>query len=127
MNSVGQKQVDDFSAAELLPVRDAFLDGAYGFYGHTKMQRALGLGYQSEWAREHLPTRCERNRFQPYLGPPRAVFEDQSLRAPVWKALQRVADGVRPGTTWTWLMPEHRLVQYARTAAVIVASISLLV
>ena len=27
------------------------------------MQRALGLGYQSEWAQAHLPTRRERNDF----------------------------------------------------------------
>ena len=32
------------------------------------MQRALGLGYQSTWARAHLPTRRERNAFYAVLG-----------------------------------------------------------
>jgi hypothetical protein len=63
MNSFGQKHVDDFTANELLPVRQAFLDGAHFIYGHTVLQRALGLGYGSPWAQTHLPTRRERNRF----------------------------------------------------------------
>ncbi len=99
MNSVGQKQVDDFSAPELLPVRDAFLDGAYGVYGHTKMQCALGLGYQSEWAREHLPTRCERNRFYTQIGrqwPPgqagRACLEVLDATLSPGEILARIAD-----------------------------------
>ena len=68
MNSFGQKQADDFSAPELAPVRDAFFEGAYAVYGHTAMQRILGLGYQSEWAQAHLPSRCERNRFYTRIG-----------------------------------------------------------
>lgn len=68
MNSFGQKVVDDFSAPELAPVRQAFLDGAYFIYGHTMMQRALGLGYQSEWARAYLPARRERNEFYTKIG-----------------------------------------------------------
>lgn len=63
MNAPGQKLVDDFEAPELRPVRQAFLDGADFIYGHTVMQRGAGLGYQSEWARTHLPTRRERNAF----------------------------------------------------------------
>ena len=55
MNSFGQKLVDDFDQPELAPLRDAFMDGAYFIYGHTVMQRALGLGYQSEWAKSHSP------------------------------------------------------------------------
>ena len=51
MNAPGKKLVDDFDAPELAPVRQAFLDGAHFIYGHTVMQRAVGLGYQSEWAR----------------------------------------------------------------------------
>jgi hypothetical protein len=73
MNSPGQKLVDDFDAPELAPVRQAFLDGAYFVYGHTVMQRALGLGYQSEWAKAHLPSRRARNDFYTrvgYLVPP---------------------------------------------------------
>jgi hypothetical protein len=68
MNSFGQKLVDDFDAPELAPVRGLFLDGAYFIYGHTVLQRALGLGYQSEWARAHLPSRRERNRFYTAVG-----------------------------------------------------------
>lgn len=73
MNSFGQKFVDDFEARELAPVRQSFLDGAYFIYGHTALQRAIGLGYQSEWAQTHLPTRHLRNEFYTkagYLIPP---------------------------------------------------------
>ena len=68
MNSFGQKLMDDFDAPELIPVRQAFLDGAHFIYGHTVLQRALGLGYQSEWAQAHLPTRRERNEFYTRVG-----------------------------------------------------------
>lgn len=68
MNSDGQKVVDDFDAPELAPVRQAFLDGAYFIYGHTRFQRSRGMGYQSEWAQFHLPTRRERNRFYTAAG-----------------------------------------------------------
>jgi len=68
MNSYGQRLVDDFEAPELAPVRAAFIDGAYFIYGHTVAQRGLGLGYQSEWAKAHLPARRERNRFYTRLG-----------------------------------------------------------
>jgi hypothetical protein len=68
MNSFGQKLIDDFDAPELAPVRQAFLDGAYFVYGHTVMQRVAALGYQSEWAQNHLPTRRERNQFFTKIG-----------------------------------------------------------
>jgi hypothetical protein len=68
MNSFGQKLVDDFDVPALAPVRQAFLDGAHFVYGHTVMQRALGLGYQSEWAQERLPSRRERNAFYTRIG-----------------------------------------------------------
>jgi len=68
MNSFGQKLVDDFDAPELAPVRQAFLDGAHFIYGHTVLQRALGLGYHSEWAQTHLPSRRERNDFYTKVG-----------------------------------------------------------
>jgi hypothetical protein len=83
MNTYGQKLVDEFSAPELAPVHQAFLDGAYFVYGHTMMQRALGLGYQSEWAKSHLPTRRERNEFYARLGrqtPPGSVGLNQLFR-----------------------------------------------
>jgi hypothetical protein len=68
MNAPGQKLVDDFDAPELAPVRQAFLDGADFVYGHTVLQRALGLGYQSDWALAHLPARRERNAFYTQAG-----------------------------------------------------------
>ena len=68
MNSYGQKLVDDFDAPELAPVRTAFLAGADFIYGHTRMQRVAGLGYQSDWARAHLPARRERNAFYTQVG-----------------------------------------------------------
>jgi hypothetical protein len=60
--------VDDFDVPEMAPVRQAFLDGAHFIYGHTAMQRALGLGYQSGWAQQHLPSRRERNAFFQTVG-----------------------------------------------------------
>ena len=68
MNAFGNKLVDDFDAPELAPVREAFLDGAYFIYGHTLLQRQLGLGYQSEWTARSLPTRSERNDFYTRVG-----------------------------------------------------------
>jgi hypothetical protein len=68
MNAPGNKLVDDFDVPEMAPVKRAFLDGAHFIYGHTVMQRALGLGYQSEWAQAHLPTRRERNDFYMAVG-----------------------------------------------------------
>jgi hypothetical protein len=68
MNKYGLKLVDDFDAPELAPVRQAFLDGAMFVYGHTVAQRALGIGYQSEWAQSELPTRRARNAFYTELG-----------------------------------------------------------
>ena len=68
MNSPGNKLVDDFFTPELAPVRQAFLDGAHFIYGHTALQRALGLGYQSPWAQSHLPTRRQRNEFYTQIG-----------------------------------------------------------
>jgi hypothetical protein len=76
MNSFGQKLVDDFDAPELAPVRQAFMDGADFIYGHTALQRLLGLGYLSSWAQEHFPARSSRNLFYQAVGrdlPPGAV------------------------------------------------------
>ena len=68
MNGFGQKLVDGFDVPELAPLRQAFLDGAYFVYGHTALQRALGMGYQSGWAQDHLPTRRMRNEFYTRVG-----------------------------------------------------------
>jgi hypothetical protein len=89
MNKYGLKLVDDFDAPELAPVRQAFLDGAMFACGHTVAQRALGIGYQSDWARDQLPTRRERNDFYTELGrrvsPGRVglhVLQEMDVRTP---------------------------------------------
>jgi hypothetical protein len=68
MNAFGQKLVDDFAAPELAPVRQVFMDGAYFIYGHTILQQVVGLGYQSNWAQNHLASRRERNEFYTKVG-----------------------------------------------------------
>ncbi len=68
MNSPGNPLTDDFSAVPLAPVTAAFFAGAYFIYGHTVMQRSLGLGYQSGWAQEYFPTRKARNQFYESVG-----------------------------------------------------------
>jgi hypothetical protein len=68
MNSPGNKRMDDFDVPELDKHRNAFLDGAYFIYGHTVMQRYLGMGYQSEWAQQQMPTRRARNDFYTAIG-----------------------------------------------------------
>jgi len=68
MNSPGNKLVDDFDVPELAPFYPAFWDGACFIYGHTILQRAAGLGYQSDWAKHHFPARRERNAFFTRVG-----------------------------------------------------------
>ena len=68
MNSYGQKLIDNFDAEALEPIRQDFIDGAYFVYGHTAMQRLLGMGFQSEWAKQMLPARAERNAFYTKAG-----------------------------------------------------------
>ncbi len=68
MNAYGKPLIDDFDAPELAPVRDDFMDGAYFFYGHNMLQRALGLGAQSTWAQQAFAALCDRNRFYTELG-----------------------------------------------------------
>jgi hypothetical protein len=97
MNSFGQKVVDDFDAPELTPLRQAFLDGAYFIYGHTALQRALGLGYQSDWAQAHLPTRRTRNEFYTQVG--RLVPPGQAGLA----RLRQMETAMTPGDTLLWL------------------------
>jgi len=79
MNSYGQRKVDDLASPELAPLRQRFIDGAHFIYGHAKLQRTLGIGYQSDWAASFLPTRAKKNRFYTqagYLIPPgKAVIQ----------------------------------------------------
>jgi hypothetical protein len=68
MNSPGNKKMDDFDVPELAKHRQAFLDGAYFIYGHTVMQRALAMGYQSDWSKQAMSTRRQRNEFYTAVG-----------------------------------------------------------
>ena len=68
MNAPGNRLIDDFDVPEMAPLRQAALDGAAFVYGHTVMQRALGLGYQSAWAAVHLSSRRARNAFYTEIG-----------------------------------------------------------
>lgn len=68
MNAFGNRLVDDFDAPELAPLHQVFLEGAAFVVGHTALQRALSLGYQSQWAQAHLPGRRERNEFFATVG-----------------------------------------------------------
>lgn len=90
MNSFGQKIVDDFDAPALAGVRSAFMDGAYFVYGHTRLQRAWGLGYQSAWAQAYLPTRAARNAFFT------AVGKRVEPGLPGWPALLRINPAMTP-------------------------------
>ena len=44
------------------------LNGAHFVYGHTLLQRELGLGWGSAWAQKHFPGRRERNQFYTQVG-----------------------------------------------------------
>jgi hypothetical protein len=81
MNKPGQKVVDDLGVDALRPYRRDFLRGADWIYGHTLMQQAKGLGYQSEWARQHLADRKARNAFYAAVGA--GAAPDEMTRARV--------------------------------------------
>jgi hypothetical protein len=68
MNSYGQRKVDNLESPELKPLKKQFIDGAFFIYGHVRLQRSLGLGYQSDWTASWLPTRAERNTFYTKAG-----------------------------------------------------------
>ena len=69
MNKAGQPFVDDFSAVELQPYVDDFVDGAYFFWGHTFLARSAGVGYASEWSKAHFgQDRGKKNAFYTKVG-----------------------------------------------------------
>jgi len=79
MNNYGQKFVDTFDAPELAPYAADFRDGAYVLYGHTLLQRALGQGMVSEWARSEFGRdRAKANAF--YLEVGRRGFPPSAAR-----------------------------------------------
>ena len=68
MNRYDSPKIDDFDSEELSPLRKDFLDGAAFIYGHTVMQRTLGLGYQSEWTKAQFQNQHDRNQFYTKMG-----------------------------------------------------------
>lgn len=63
MNSPGNKFVDAFDTAELKPLVPVFLRGARIAYAHSVLERALGMGYLSDWAEKHFPGVEAKNAF----------------------------------------------------------------
>ncbi len=68
MNRYDSPKIDAFDTEELLPLRKDFLDGAAFIYGHTVMQRTLGLGYQSGWTKAQFANQRDRNQFYIKMG-----------------------------------------------------------
>ncbi len=69
MNKAGLPFVDDFSAPELAPYINDFVNGAHFFWGHTFLARNAGIGYASDWAREHFgEDRRKKNEFYTTIG-----------------------------------------------------------
>jgi hypothetical protein len=102
MNAYGLKLVDDFSAPELQPVKDAFLAGAYFIYGHTLMNRYAGMGYMSEWAQRHLPTRTMRNEFFSMV----AKLIEPGLAAK--SKLASIKPTMEPNTIISYIQKDHQ-------------------
>ena len=68
MNAPGNKFVDSFDTAELLPLFPHFLRSAHIVYAHSVLQRQCGLGYLSDWSRETFRTPAEKNAFFEMVG-----------------------------------------------------------
>ena len=68
MNKPGQLLVDDLRVPALAGYAEQFRRGADMLFAHTSLARKHGLGFQSEWAQEHLPARRERVRLYTSLG-----------------------------------------------------------
>ena len=69
MNKAGLPFVDDFSAVELQPYIDDFIEGAYFLWGHTFLARNAGMGYMGEWANAQFGCdRAKKNRFYARVG-----------------------------------------------------------
>jgi hypothetical protein len=96
MNAYGLKFVDSFNASELMPVRDAFVRGAYFIYGHTIMQRYAGMGYQSDWATMQLGDRAAKKEFFTMIGEKieSAAAKEQILGVKASWSSQEVLDSI---------------------------------
>jgi len=63
MNAPGQKFVDAVDSAELKPLAPTLLRGAFIVYAHSVLQRELGLGYLSPWAKASFASAAAKNEF----------------------------------------------------------------
>lgn len=68
MNSPGLKFVDDFKSDELAPLSQIFLKGGHIVYGHSVLQKQLGLGYVGEWAQQNFSKTADKNGFYEKVG-----------------------------------------------------------
>jgi hypothetical protein len=68
MNAPGQRFVDLFASAELKPLAPTFLKSAHIIYAHTILQRELGLGYLSPWAKASFASVAAKNEFFAAVG-----------------------------------------------------------
>ncbi|MCX6345499.1 MAG: hypothetical protein NT018_10585 [Armatimonadetes bacterium] len=82
MNKVGLPFVDDFSAPELAPFIEDFVEGANFFWGHTALARNVDIGFSSEWADHHFgDDRLARSRFYANVGKIISPNEESLLAA----------------------------------------------
>jgi hypothetical protein len=80
MNSPGQKFVDDFSSPELAPHQSVFLQGSWILHAHSTLQRYAGMGYLSDWAKNHFPDVSAKNEFYASFGENFSPRGDDQLR-----------------------------------------------
>jgi len=93
MNADGQKFVDTFSAPELAPHAQAFLDGAHFAWGHTLLRMTAGVGSTGAWSDAHFGADAgARNEFFRQVGS--AGYPSEGVRA----ALVEMGAEAEPGT-----------------------------
>ncbi len=68
LNAFGQPFVDNFDVPEMAPLFETFQKGAFILHAHTVLQSAAGLGYLSNWAKQHFPSVAAKNEFFAKLG-----------------------------------------------------------
>ncbi|MHC4788038.1 MAG: PHP domain-containing protein [Planctomycetota bacterium] len=91
MNAEGQRFVDAFSAPELEPHRQLFLEGGHFAWAHTLLRTTAGVGAAGPWAELHFGgERARRNAFFQRIG--RLPYPDgQKLHA-----LRQLGEGAEP-------------------------------
>lgn len=96
MNKLGLPFVDEFSAPELQPYVQDFLDGAHFFWGHTMLSRYADCGYFSPVVEDAFGPACKRrNKFFRLVG---------QLPIPERARLEQMKDlGLDPEHLLVWL------------------------